>query len=58
MTLCSRRYGSDRWLLILRQVNVPKGSIEPLAFLRREGCDEVQGYDFGKPMPVRDFERI
>ena len=29
---------------------------EQLAALRDEGCSEVQGYLFGKPMPVREFE--
>jgi EAL domain-containing protein (putative c-di-GMP-specific phosphodiesterase class I) len=28
---------------------------EQLARLRDEGCDEVQGYYFGRPMPARDF---
>jgi EAL domain-containing protein (putative c-di-GMP-specific phosphodiesterase class I) len=28
---------------------------EQLARLREEGCDEVQGYYFGRPMPARDF---
>jgi EAL domain-containing protein (putative c-di-GMP-specific phosphodiesterase class I) len=28
---------------------------EQLARLRDEGCDEVQGYYFGRPMPALDF---
>lgn len=28
---------------------------EQLAFLRREGCDEVQGYYFARPMPAAEF---
>ncbi len=27
-----------------------------LAFLRLQGCDEVQGYYFSKPLPVAQFE--
>jgi diguanylate cyclase (GGDEF)-like protein/PAS domain S-box-containing protein len=30
---------------------------EQLSALRREGCSEVQGYLFGKPMPVAEFAR-
>ncbi|MGN2409898.1 EAL domain-containing protein [Pseudomonas syringae] len=29
---------------------------EQLEFLREHGCDEVQGYLFGRPMPPRQFE--
>ena len=28
---------------------------DQLAFLRAEGCDGVQGYYFGRPMPSKDF---
>jgi EAL domain-containing protein (putative c-di-GMP-specific phosphodiesterase class I) len=31
---------------------------EQLAALRSEGCSEVQGYLFGKPMPAREFEMM
>ena len=33
-------------------------SAEQLAHLKTEGCDEVQGYYFGKPMPAEDFVRL
>jgi EAL domain-containing protein (putative c-di-GMP-specific phosphodiesterase class I) len=27
-------------------------------FLRRRRCDEVQGYLYGRPMPLADFEKL
>jgi EAL domain-containing protein (putative c-di-GMP-specific phosphodiesterase class I) len=30
---------------------------EQREFLRHEGCDEMQGYLRGKPVPVQDFRR-
>ena len=31
---------------------------EQLALLRAEGCDEVQGYLFGRPMPIADARQL
>ncbi|TBL81188.1 EAL domain-containing protein [Paenibacillus thalictri] len=31
---------------------------EQLAFLIGQGCDEIQGYVFSKPVPAKDFERL
>ncbi len=31
---------------------------EQLAALRAEGCDEAQGYYFGKPMPAEEFRKL
>jgi diguanylate cyclase (GGDEF)-like protein/PAS domain S-box-containing protein len=32
-------------------------TIEQMEFLRQAGCDEVQGYLYGKPMTAYDFEK-
>ena len=29
-----------------------------VAFLREQGCDEMQGYLFGKPVPIEQFEAL
>jgi EAL domain-containing protein (putative c-di-GMP-specific phosphodiesterase class I) len=31
---------------------------EQLAILQSEGCDELQGYLFGKPLPLSDAQRV
>lgn len=31
---------------------------EQAAFLKRAGCDLIQGYLFSRPLPVRDFEQL
>lgn len=33
-------------------------TLEQLAFLQAHGCDEGQGYYFGKPMPLSDFRLL
>ena len=31
---------------------------EQLIFLRQQGCDQIQGYLFSKPLPVEDFVKL
>jgi EAL domain-containing protein (putative c-di-GMP-specific phosphodiesterase class I) len=31
---------------------------EQLEFLRAEGCDEIQGFLFSKPIPAEEFEKL
>ncbi|HEU4376847.1 MAG TPA: EAL domain-containing protein, partial [Telluria sp.] len=31
---------------------------EQLDYLRRHGCDEMQGYYFSRPLPAADFEAL
>jgi EAL domain-containing protein (putative c-di-GMP-specific phosphodiesterase class I) len=31
---------------------------DQLAFLRQYGCNRYQGYLFGKPVPLAEFERL
>ena len=31
---------------------------EQLDYLRHQGCDEMQGYYFSKPLPAHEFEKL
>jgi diguanylate cyclase (GGDEF)-like protein/PAS domain S-box-containing protein len=33
-------------------------TIEQLDYLRRQGCDEMQGYYFSRPLPADEFEQL
>jgi len=50
-------------LILARALSIPvlaEGveSEAHFAFLRKEGCDEVQGFLFGRPMPIEHAERM
>ncbi|MEJ1402463.1 MAG: EAL domain-containing protein, partial [Candidatus Sedimenticola sp. (ex Thyasira tokunagai)] len=32
--------------------------LDQLAFLQKQGCDEAQGFLFGKPMSAAEIERV
>jgi len=48
------RLGQTLGLRVLAEGAENKETIE---FLKREGCDEVQGFYYAKPMPAADFEQ-
>ncbi len=48
------RLGQTLGLRVLAEGVENKETIE---FLKREGCDEVQGFYYAKPMPAREFEQ-
>jgi EAL domain-containing protein (putative c-di-GMP-specific phosphodiesterase class I) len=33
-------------------------SAEQLDYLRHQGCDEMQGYYFSRPLPAQEFEQL
>ncbi len=42
----------------LRVVAEGVETVEQLDFMRRHGCDEIQGYLFSKPLPAREMTRL
>lgn len=44
----------------LNMITIAEGveTAEQLAFLRENGCNEVQGYYFSKPLPAEEFKRF
>ena len=44
----------DRDLMMLRLADLIAGQLGD--FLRREGCDEIQGYWLARPMPAQELE--
>lgn len=44
----------------LKMITTAEGveTIEQANFLQAEGCDQVQGYYFGRPMPSLEFDRL
>jgi EAL domain-containing protein (putative c-di-GMP-specific phosphodiesterase class I) len=54
---CARWSGLGR-SLGLRTCAEGVETAEQLALLRREGCDEMQGYYFGRPVPAAEITRL
>ncbi len=54
---CVRCWGSER---ASRSSTVAEGveNAQQLAILRREGCDEMQGYLIGRPQPISDYAEL
>jgi EAL domain-containing protein (putative c-di-GMP-specific phosphodiesterase class I) len=45
-------------LLEMKMIAEGVETIEQADFLRDQGCSEMQGYYFYKPMPVKEFEKL